>query len=864
MRVFDVGEVAAHLGGGEGEGGWCLTSGVVAAIEVRRALAEAGEGELPVVVAWPSLMAAARRLPAGAPVAQVVAAARLLPGDPPPVIPLAWRIYEMLRPHCPKIQNAARLQLARKLAELFLEVDRRCVLTPGENPFVGEGGAFETHEMEVAAAVWAALAEAEEEVGEQPLLRRLGAELPAFAAVGDDETTPVQWEFFGRHGRDAWRLPAPEAAWEAWFADAAAPPPALDGYAARVGCGETLEEAARLAMEVVMDFLAEHAAGTLGIVVFDRLLARRLRALAQERPPNGGAEVLIADAAGWRAESTAYGAALAAAAAVLLSPLNLAALRGVLCAPFFGENEARVRAAAEEWRALFANAVAAPTHFEGVVKLCEARSSASSDLPDFPGYPALGAVVGELARIRRGGRGRRRPEEWLAWLLDGAAEMLFAWREDALADVLRGRLRAAARKVTTPMEGGEFGLWLRDALVGETVVAAEVESRVSFVSPETRRRFGRLLLLGGGGKPVLRVEGWLGEREREALGLETGAERMARARRRFCRLVAAHSDVAAVWCAVDAEGRPVAENPFWGRLARELRREGRLRGVPLRGEGRLADGVAPPSARVARGRVARLPATLRLSSADVLMRCPYAFYAGVLLRLGDAEEPEWDEVSPRLRGVLLHEVMQLFATESAAMRTDGELRACLEDVLRRTVRGKRPALWLQWMYWREFLDGVVAWEQARRRAGWRLHRVEEKVRCSVAVGEGAVTVVGRLDRWDVRGEGGAAGEAAVIDYKSGGLASKSALRAGEVPQLALYACLLQDGGAGVGTVGEQALFRPLHKDAAQVVGEADAAFVGFRMRGILRQIARGRAMPAAHCGCGECVAAGVSRREHWL
>ena len=333
----------------------CVVPDGAVADAVKRAFT--GSRHLPLIIPLPKLLAAAAVLPIEAGIIH----SALFWEQPTEDDRWVWQMYDSLSDYCGASYAApARLELARALVRLLLEVDAHLALSPGQNPFAALTA--QSYEAEVADKLWAVLnenAEKAEEAGEgaevfatQPLLRRLAAVLPPFAAVVQEEPPPPLLAFYQQCGAPLLQLAPPPALarWEEAFTVEGTMPAECD-HLAYQGVGDTLTQTAALALAYINNFLAAEPAEPaepadpakpaqpaesaesaenrrLGIVVYDRVLARRLRAMAEAEA------VRINDRRGWRAESLMYGAALSLYADSVLDEFNLEQLGELLAVPF--------------------------------------------------------------------------------------------------------------------------------------------------------------------------------------------------------------------------------------------------------------------------------------------------------------------------------------------------------------------------------------------------------------------------------------------------------------------------------------------------------------------------------------------------
>ena len=836
------------------EATFCVVPDATIATQLKKAFV--GQQKLPPIIPINRLLTAASVLPPPAPLIATIPLLEEIHEDNEQQ--LLWHIYELLQPHCYPNNNAARLQLAQKLTRLFLEIDQHLPDSHQHNPFTRlQGGEHScSHEGAVAAAVWDLLNEHKIRIGQQPIMQALATTLPPFLAITNDYTTPAQLAFYQQCHAEMVHLEntAQQQQLIQSFTLTGTATEVSD-YCAYEGNAATLTDTATLALNALRHFLHDSAeTDKIGIVVYDRLLARRLRAAAET------ADIFITDQSGWRAESLSSGAALLMYATITLDKFDMRTLSNILQPPFY-HSFSEFALAAQQWRQYLNQTLNIPDSITGLLKM----------LP--PTHTALITLTNDILTARQ-----QQPQQkatvtqWLHWLYTHAAQMLAAWQEDTIAIAVQQRLHQCAQHNTTAMNADEFLLWLQGVLANETISDHSIKSRVEFTQPGTQRQFSALLLLGYAGPATTEEHGWLGENERQLLQLPVRETRVQQQRQQFCHLLAAHHKIAAVWCTSDTSGKPVMPNPFWYLFATACRQQEKLTTLTCPADTRIADNIPPPPEKI-QAIAPSLPATLPLSAADTLMTCPYLFYVNTLLKLRDQELPQTDELSPALIGTLLHSLLSQFSQASSNMQEIADLQLCWQDIVMDKLRGNRPGLALLRTYWLVHSNWFLAWEYNRRADGWQTEETEYTVALSLSLPDNrGVEINGRLDRLDRLApnrldRNSATNMGAVIDYKSGTLASKKELTKAELPQLALYTFFVQQTVKETVPTHEPTyemmLCRPLHKDASVVSSEAAPRRVAARLRQVLKQIARGVPLPANGTlgnACINCTAAGICRR----
>ena len=894
-------EIAAKILPRVSAGAVCFPPNLPACARLRAALAKSAPGQkLPPVITFRQLSAAVRVLPDANP-EQILKAAQL--GDPdPPAEDDSLEIYAALRETAAR-PPAADLRLAALHAQFFREMSERNLKLPAtESETLARVAAADTPAARAALSeitaqlfkLWRDFYAPENSPAAKH--RRALARVadnwkrPLFAVGPATEREPMEVAFCERiqnRGGECFHLPPPDSL-AATFArnalsgsekttggETATDPQTLrEHFAAyREGGAASLHDAAALALSAVAGF-ATDGAKHIGVVVFDRVLARRMNAMALARGRR------VADLGGWRADTLAFGAALRMMTDAGADSFSPDSFSEILRAPplFAGQNFSREQADAE-WRRVLQNDLRLPTRYDEF-----------SNAPD-----SLREAAKTLSGLREKFSGRRAAAEWLDLICAEAdSGILREWRgEDAAADrvmTLLSRARESARDETAKLDAHEFRAWLSRIL--EAPIRIDEEGGgVFFLSPvgAVMRKFDAMILLGGGADylPGAPPSSPLSERERRALGLPSRGETLARHRERFCGWIGECEKIALIWRGAGGK-EDVPPSPYWELLKDELRRVGVLKGGENFPEPRrLADdvaaaGIAPP--RPARARVASLPAKISATGGDRLLECPYVFFARDILGLeSDDAEPA---PSAALMGSLAHEALARFA-ESETDETNAEkIRIRLDKILAEFARrGNRPGFRLTLERWRARLPLFAEWESRRRLSGWRTIGREKILRLPLSLAEGSeILLSGRIDRVDANGAA-----LAIVDYKTGRVPLQWELDFGEFSQLPLYAAMLseaenknQEGneqGGGDDEFPEWLLCRPFpgRGEKAEIFPKSGgresgpesrrrfASEVLSRFKKTLSQIASGADIPASGLPsvCARCPSRPLCRRDHW-
>ncbi len=401
---------------------------------------------------------------------------------------------------------------------------------------------------------------------------------------------------------------------------------------------------------------------------------------------------------------------------------------------------------------------------------------------------------------------------------------------------------AAAPDALPPVTLEEFAATLDRLLAAESVrphrspflpvqVMGLIEARLE--------RFD-LLLIAGANEEVfpgrLRRPLFLGDAARTATGLPTWRERLGLQGELFLHLLHGAKRVVITW-ARERGGQPALPSPLVERLTLGLGRTAqtarpgplyRRRAPDLESIRHAQDDFAgePGADPLAGPRVEARSIPLRRTSHSGLEKyrqCPYRF----LLEKGYglAEQEEVLESFRRLdHGNAVHECLRLFLESDSAGRrrlAAGDADGAVRELQRLAAAQFSPGAGAapQRGLWEETFvaaaPAIVAHE-LERGSSWQPRALEQEFRLPLGelrawlvgelenAGDGAasappvlltpaqarINLTGWIDRVDVDADGR---HAAVIDYKSGRAPNLKAVRAGDEPQLTLYAVAVETG-----------------------------------------------------------------------
>ncbi len=635
----------------------------------------------------------------------------------------------------------------------------------------------------------------------------------------------------------------------------------------------TLEEEAQAADTRVRSWLLE-GRQRIAVVVQDRLVARRLRALLER------AEVLVQDETGWTLSTVAAATAIMRFLDCLGSDFYHQDLLDLLKSPFiFADWSAEARRSA-------AYTVEQVTRRENIVSGLR-NFIRTAERTDHREHARNALARMQRAVLRMFIRRSATVGTWLQRLHDALDEIGVSpgLAQDAAGQQLLELLARLARELG---EGGpKIGLddwrrWLESRLEGETFRDREVTSPVVFthLAATQLREFDGVILLGCDARqfPGRGGEGlFFNQSVRRQLGLPVREDELEQVRRNLIALIATSPEVLVTWQA-HVDGEPNLVSPYFELLQAfhelaygiDLRAtipSGHIRAVQVASD----QWDAPPSATAGAPSPASpdlVPREVSVSAWGSLVACPYQFFARHMLKLNELDEVR-EEIEKKDYGEFVHAVLRRFhemhARISGADRAslECELGAISDETFAPLV--ERNYLATGWLLrWKSLIPAYLDWQAEREGSGWSFAAGEERRELAVPLEGGeTLTLHGRLDRLDQR-ETGTSIEYAVLDYKT---QSKDTLRnkvgePGEDVQLTAYALLQGNVTA--------AAYLSLDRDTvAEVAPDGDPARLAEADRERLVQsfsrLVAGGALPAHgdKITCRWCEMRALCRRDYW-
>lgn len=615
-----------------------------------------------------------------------------------------------------------------------------------------------------------------------------------------------------------------------------------------------LEQAARAAERILLDWLAA-GRRDIALVAFDRLLARRLRALLERRG------ILVQDETGWAFSTSAVSHVLDRWLSLAGGRIWHKDLIDLMKSPFmFGDAvETRQRAAHQIETALRRHG--APANLEGYLAL--ARQEGLDEA-----LPLLRRLASARAAFPRRHLGLA---AWTRNLLDsldtlGALGALAVDPIGAQLIELLTRLEHECGELPQRFSLADWRRWLFLHLEQGTFIDTSVESpiRLTHLAAAHHRELDAAMLLGVGAAhlPGGRPGGLFNASTLRQLGLSDPASKEEKERRLLADLLCRVPVASLIWQS-ESDGDPAPLSPWllhldafhqaaWGRsLVRQA--------APRHAQARATPASAPDAP------VRALPPQrLSVSAWQSLVACPYQFFARHILGLNEQDEAP-EEMDKAEYGSIVHRILARFhATHPTLLDADAATWAARLVTLTQDAFAPFEAHNYQAVAWRlrwtRHIPDYIAWAMAHEAAGWRFQSAETPLEKAVAWSETASTsLYGRADRIDAGREG-----LAVLDYKT---QSRTTLRhkldtSGEDVQLAAYAWLTGADLSGFVTLDDAkvALLRTEGDTPLADVAQAEAQ----RVAATLGAMAAGHPLPAhgAPATCAWCEMEGLCRRAH--
>ena len=611
-----------------------------------------------------------------------------------------------------------------------------------------------------------------------------------------------------------------------------------------------MEDEAQRAAQTIINWL-NNGKQRIALVPQDRVVARRVRALLER------AQVVVSDETGWKLSTTRAAAVLHTWLALAASGGDVTTLLDFLKSPFlFGDDQQAAEQRADIEHALLAGGIS---------------TGWSLMLAALTPFPHASSLVGAIAREVQGCSGRKTLTEWADATLGAFDALGMAPRigEDvagAQVIALLDQIRIDSEQLEQHFSLAEWRA-LVDLQMEQTVfIAPRIDQRVMMVplNGTSLREFDAAIVLGADddhlpSRPTETL--FFANAVRHELGLATREARQRQQLRELIALLISCPEVVLSWQGWRG-GEMNMPSPWLQRLELVLANAG-CRKLP-RNAPRLPQKFlnAAPARMPRPAAPALMPERLSASGYNSLVVCPYQFFASRMLRLSAADELS-ELPQKRDYGEWLHQILKRYHDTVREQRVPvPEREACMASVSQAVfteILQKNPAALGYQSRWGKIMSAYVAWANTHEAEGWQFGFGEQWQERLLSWDGGSITLVGQIDRIDIREDG----ERLVLDYKS---AKKdklnNRLKTLEDHQLPFYGLLLDPPPAAAAYVAID--------DEKPALAQADnyatwRVSLQSQIIGNWQAMAEGASLPASGTqkNCDWCDARGLCRKGVW-
>lgn len=641
-------------------------------------------------------------------------------------------------------------------------------------------------------------------------------------------------------------------------------PPSLPVSRISLLAADGLEQEAQLGAQTIIHWL-QAGYSRIALVAQDRVVARRIRALLER------AGVQVADETGWKLSTTRAASALAAWFDVIVTRGDTYVLLDLLKSPYFNPDGMSSFEEKSDW----------VMHIEFTLLRAktpggwEALGQALSDEPE------CAALCSQLRRSADQYAQRKTLHDWLALTRRSLTEfgMLVSWQADAAGQQmvqLLERLDTDCASLGETFAFAEWRVFINLQLESTPFQSAQQDQRVAMLplNGARLRQFDAVLMAGCDARhlPSQPQEVlFFTNAVRRECGLITREQRLRQQLRDFTELLSVNPEIVLSWQHQQrGEDNPVS--PWIARLNLCLQKNDLplLPGhdVPLTTltlTSVIAQQPAPQAG-------ALIPHSLSASGYNVLIACPYQFFATRMLGLSTFETLS-DLPEKRDYGGWLHAILKTYhdaLKAQPALTTLDQQQSLLSEVSRAgfaSILRASPAALGMSKRWEKVIPAYVAWSHAYRAAGWQFELGELWLERLLDWGAGTIRLRGQIDRIDRHQDG----QLAVLDYKT---TTKTALnkklQLAEDQQLPFYGLLAQSGEHGLTQI-DAAHYVPL-ETTAEKIDHVSAADYGAWQQDLqqaivanLNTIAQGGGLTAQGTTkvCAFCDVRGLCRKGAW-
>lgn len=527
---------------------------------------------------------------------------------------------------------------------------------------------------------------------------------------------------------------------------------------------QTLEEAAQASREMLLQWLHKHKKDDdiIGIIDYDRALVRRLNSLLMQE------DIFLQETTGWPANNLLVGKALLALASGAPKLELISKLQNVIA-----------RKQGNKWARLPRD-------------LARGRTDPALQ-QDIVGLESILETFTEKEDSHF--KSRHSISKWFDKIAEEAETGFFEefFGQDSAAQDLRRLLRMLADEFAVldlveedeDFSVGEVRRLLFDSLSSIDLNSSNNDSRVQLVPPGrfTTRKFKAMLLAGADADtlPSSRAPQLFSNDVREKLHLPT-LEKQIEKRRKSTALLLGNSgkiDIGTVWHGQAGISPYIDLMSNETKLLKPLRHPWKENNPKEKPEPK-AKSQKPPEEEseakeefVHKVKLQEPPEKISVSACVELLKCPYKYHAGYVLRLGK-DSPA--SIGQRNKyGTFVHEILEEFHTQlQDEFPGSNEAREQLKGILNKARVGNNSkkskdsdmtAAERRYFAWEfeHYLESYVAEIKKLFCEGGKIDKAEVSLEGELCVGKNIkIKITGKADRIDCYGE-----SYAVIDVKTG-------------------------------------------------------------------------------------------------
>lgn len=515
--------------------------------------------------------------------------------------------------------------------------------------------------------------------------------------------------------------------------------------------GKDLDDVAVKSAQVVLQWLMQ-GKKAIGVIAQDRVMARRFRALLER------ADIRVADETGWMLSTTRAASVMASWFQLIMSRAKTPALLDFLKLPFLQcdnkemitlrvENALRRQNIQGEWHAILS---VLDKETEDALFIQRLQQAAMQ----FSGEHNLATWC----------------EKTLSFLQ--SLDLYDALIKDEAGLQVIQLMTVMQQETASVSHTFDLSEWwaLLNLQLDTTAFVPEAHDRRVTMLPLNGARlrpFEAMIVLGtdadnfpSKAKETL----FFSDSVRHELGLVTRHQRQQQQLRDVGELLCTHRDVVFSW-QTNKRGEQNPVSPWIARLQLHLKKA-QLPDLPivestLQQENLMQQAVTMPlpSASVL------MPDRLSASALNVLLACPYQFFAKYMLKILVLDELS-DTAEKRDYGTWLHAILEKYHETVRDKSTPFEARESLLSVISQQEFERQiasyPGVLGFYSRWQKVIPAYIRWANEREKTGWHFVSGETQSSIDLPLRHHKVRLYGRLDRIDRHDNG----DIAVLDYKT--------------------------------------------------------------------------------------------------